>query len=196
VLIASKNKGKIAEFQRMLEPQGYEVVSLLDFPDAPDVEETGDTFHENARLKAEAIAKKFSCIAIADDSGLVVDALDGRPGVYSARFAGEEKDDQKNIEKVLNELSGVPMSKRSAHFTCVLAVSGLDFSTFFVEGECHGLITLEPAGSQGFGYDPIFYIPEKGKTFAELSADEKNKISHRALALKKLEAKMNTLTHS
>ncbi|HET6872764.1 MAG TPA: XTP/dITP diphosphatase [Sporolactobacillaceae bacterium] len=193
VLIASKNAGKIAEFRRMLTPQGYEVVSLLDYPDAPDVEETGDTFQENARLKSEAISQKFDCAAIADDSGLVVEALDGRPGVYSARYAGEEKDDQKNIDKVLDEISDVPMPERTAHFVCVLAVSVPGSPTLFVEGKCHGLIAQEPAGNQGFGYDPIFYIPDKGKTFAELSGEEKNEISHRAIALKKLEAQMSSL---
>lgn len=193
VLIASKNAGKIEEFRRLLSPLGYEVVSLLEFPDAPDVEETGDTFQENARLKAEAIAKAYNCIAIADDSGLAVDALGGRPGVYSARFAGEEKDDQKNIEKVLKELTGVSMSERTARFYCVLAVAGPGRSTLFFEGECSGLIAMEPKGTEGFGYDPIFYVPEKDKTFAELSSEEKNMISHRAQALKKLESRLGDL---
>ena len=195
VLIASKNSGKIAEFKQMLSPLGIEVVSLLDFLDAPDVEETGETFQQNAKLKAEAITKRYGCIAIADDSGLVVDKLEGRPGVYSARYAGEDKDDQKNIEKVLEELSGIPMPERTAHFVCVLAISSPERPTYFVEGECHGLIATNPSGTEGFGYDPIFYVPGKGKTFAELSSNEKNTISHRARALQKLKKKFSELVN-
>ena len=196
VLIASKNEGKIKEFHQLLLPLGFEVTSLNDLPDAPDVEETGETFQENAGLKSEAISNKYHCMAISDDSGLVIDALDGRPGVYSARYAGEEKDDQKNIEKVLEELKGVPMEERTAHFVCVLAVSRPGEATFFVEGQCHGLIAEAPAGDGGFGYDPIFLIPEKGKTFAELSSEEKNLISHRARALKMLESKLTGMKNS
>jgi len=196
VLIASKNEGKIKEFHQLLFPLGFEVTSLNDLPDAPDVEETGETFQENAGLKSEAISNKYHCMAISDDSGLVIDALDGRPGVYSARYAGEEKDDQKNIEKVLEELKGVPMEERTAHFVCVLAVSRPGEATFFVEGQCHGLIAEAPAGDGGFGYDPIFLIPEKGKTFAELSSEEKNLISHRARALKMLESKLTGMKNS
>lgn len=187
VLIASKNEGKIKEFRKMLAPYGTEVLSLNDLPDAPNVEETGATFQENARLKAEAIAERYQCLAIADDSGLAVDALGGRPGICSARYAGEEKDDRKNIEKVLKELEDVPMNERSARFVCVLAVSRPGSETVFAEGECRGLITTAPRGEGGFGYDPIFYIPEMNKTFAELTSEEKNAISHRARALKNLE---------
>jgi len=187
VLIASKNEGKIKEFRKMLAPYGTEVLSLNDLPDAPNVEETGATFQENARLKAEAIAERYQCLAIADDSGLAVDALGGRPGICSARYAGEEKDDRKNIEKVLKELEDVPMNERSARFVCVLAVSRPGSKTVFAEGECRGLITTAPRGEGGFGYDPIFYIPEMNKTFAELTSEEKNAISHRARALKNLE---------
>ncbi|MGV3488377.1 MAG: XTP/dITP diphosphatase [Tuberibacillus sp.] len=193
VLIASKNEGKVKEFKRLLSPLGLEVASLNDYSESPDVEETGTTFQENARLKAEAISEKYECMAISDDSGLVIDALGGAPGVYSARYAGEEKDDQKNIEKVLSELDGVPMEKRTAHFVCVLAVSRPGEPTFFVEGECHGLIATAPSGDGGFGYDPIFYVPEIGKTFAELTSDAKNRISHRARALKKLESRLAQL---
>ena len=186
IIIASQNKGKIEEFYQLFKPFNVEILSLLDFPEPLDVEETGKTFEENARLKAEAIAKAYDCVAIADDSGLVIDALDGRPGVYSARYAGEEKDDQKNIEKVLSELQGVPMEKRTAHFQCVLAISFPGQSTRFVSGQCHGIITEEPVGTHGFGYDPIFYIPEKGKTFAELDAGDKNQLSHRGKAMEAL----------
>ncbi|GGH83674.1 XTP/dITP diphosphohydrolase [Pullulanibacillus pueri] len=186
IVIASKNKGKIKEFETLFQTFDVEILSLLDFPEAVDVEETGTTFEANARLKAEEIARVYQCVAIADDSGLVVDALDGRPGVYSARFAGGQKNDKENIKKVLQELEGVPAEQRTAHFTCVLAISCPQRPTRFVSGECQGIITEKPSGSSGFGYDPIFYVPEYKKTFAEISAEEKNEISHRAQAMKKL----------
>lgn len=187
MIIASKNAGKIEEFKALFQPAGFEVLSLLDLKDAPDVEETGQTFKENARLKAEAIAKKYGCYALADDSGLVIDALDGRPGVYSARYAGESKDDQMNIEKVLSELDGVPMERRTAHFCCVLAVATPNGPTFYAEGKCEGLIAETPKGNNGFGYDPIFFLPDKNRTFAELTSVEKSTVSHRAKALQQLE---------
>lgn len=186
VIIASKNAGKVAEFEKLFAGLDVTVRSLLDFPDAPDVEETGETFQENARLKAEAIASAYGMLAIADDSGLAVDALDGRPGVFSARYAGLEKDDRKNIEKLLKELEGVPFKRRTARFCCVLAVSGPGRPTRFVEGECRGYIAEAPSGTGGFGYDPVFYVPEKGMTFAEMPAQVKNQISHRAKAMEKL----------
>ncbi|MFC4184783.1 XTP/dITP diphosphatase [Saccharococcus thermophilus] len=187
VIIATKNAGKTREFQALLGKRGVEVKSLLDFPDCPDVEETGSTFAENAILKAEAMARYFNTMVIADDSGLSIDALGGRPGVYSARYAGEEKNDQKNIAKVLSELEGVPFAKRTARFHCALAVAAPGRRTTVVEGTCEGYITEKPQGENGFGYDPIFYIPQKGKTMAQLSAEEKNQISHRAKALEKLD---------
>jgi XTP/dITP diphosphohydrolase len=187
VIIATKNAGKTREFQALLGKRGVEVKSLLDFPDCPDVEETGSTFAENAILKAEAMARYFNTMVIADDSGLSIDALGGRPGVYSARYAGEEKNDQKNIAKVLSELVGVPFAKRTARFHCALAVAAPGRRTTVVEGTCEGYITEKPQGENGFGYDPIFYVPQKGKTMAQLSAEEKNQISHRAKALEKLD---------
>jgi XTP/dITP diphosphohydrolase len=187
VIIATKNAGKAREFQALLGKRGVEVKSLLDFPNCPDVEETGNTFAENAILKAEAMARYFNTTVIADDSGLSIDALGGRPGVYSARYAGEEKNDQKNIAKVLSELEGVPFAKRTARFHCALAVAAPGRRTAVVEGTCEGYIAEKPQGENGFGYDPIFYIPKKGKTMAQLSAEEKNQISHRAKALEKLD---------
>ncbi|MBB5324612.1 XTP/dITP diphosphohydrolase [Anoxybacillus tepidamans] len=187
VIIATKNAGKAREFQALLEKKGVKVKTLLDFPDCPDVEETGSTFAENARLKAETIASYFQRTVIADDSGLSIDALDGRPGVYSARYAGEEKDDQANIAKVLKEMEGIPFAKRTARFHCALAVAVPNERTVVVEGTCAGYITDAPRGENGFGYDPIFYVPQKEKTMAELPKEEKNKISHRADALTKLE---------
>ncbi|WP_458412295.1 XTP/dITP diphosphatase [Schinkia sp. CFF1] len=193
ILIATKNKGKVKEFVSLFADKGVVVHSLLDFPDSPDVEETGETFAENARIKAETIAKQFSKIVIADDSGLSVDALNGRPGVYSARYAGEPKDDQANLEKVLRELKGVPFEKRTARFHCVLAVAIPNGETQFFEGTCEGYITEEANGENGFGYDPIFYLLDRKQTMAQLTNDEKNKISHRANAMKKLQESWNRL---
>ncbi|HZG60736.1 MAG TPA: XTP/dITP diphosphatase [Anoxybacillus sp.] len=193
VIIATKNAGKVKEFQTLFAEKEVEVKSLLDFENAPDVEETGETFAENAILKAEAIANYLNKVVIADDSGLVVDALDGKPGVYSARYAGEHKNDKDNIAKVLEELKGVPFEKRTARFHCALAVAIPHQRTVVVEGTCEGYIAEAPTGTNGFGYDPIFYVPEKQKTMAELSKEEKNKISHRANALKKLEKIWNDL---
>ncbi|KYD26907.1 MULTISPECIES: XTP/dITP diphosphatase [Geobacillus] len=187
IVIATKNAGKVREFAALFEKRGIEVKSLLDFPDVPDVEETGSTFAENAKIKAEAAADRLRRPVIADDSGLAVDALGGRPGVYSARYAGEEKNDARNIAKLLSELEGVPMEKRTARFHCALAVAIPGRPTAVVEATCDGYITEAPRGEGGFGYDPVFYVPERGKTMAELAPDEKNVISHRAKALAKLE---------
>ncbi|NMH85558.1 XTP/dITP diphosphatase [Heyndrickxia coagulans] len=185
VLIATKNKGKAKEFAALFSRFGLEVKTLLDMEGAPDVEETGKTFEENAILKAEAAANAYGMMAIADDSGLMVDALGGRPGVYSARYAGKEKNDEANIDKVLSELEGVPDEKRTASFYCALAVARPGKETFTVSGTLQGRITRERIGENGFGYDPIFML-SSGKTLAQLSAKEKNKISHRAHALAKL----------
>jgi XTP/dITP diphosphohydrolase len=187
VIIATKNAGKAKEFQSLFAEKGIEVKSLLDFDHVPDIAETGKTFAENAVLKAEAIANYFNKIVIADDSGLAVDVLDGKPGVYSARYAGEQKNDQANMEKVLAELKGIPFEQRTARFHCALAVAIPQGRTVVVEGTCEGYITEEPRGTNGFGYDPIFYVPDQQKTMAELSKEEKNKISHRANALKELQ---------
>lgn len=190
VIIATKNKGKASEFKNMFSANGYEVKTLLDIPGAPDVEETGTTFEENAILKAEAIARQFNQFVIADDSGLIVDALDGRPGVYSARYAGEDKLDEANTEKVLRELEGVPEAERTARFYCALALASPNQETITVSGTMEGLIINQPSGTNGFGYDPIFFVTEQGKTNAELTKEEKNKISHRANALKALNEKL------
>ncbi len=186
MVIATKNKGKITEFQQMFAKEGWEVRSLLDYPDLPDIVEDGETFAENAAKKAETLANYLNQMVIADDSGLVVDALDGRPGVYSARYAGEDKSDAANSEKVLNELVDVPGDDRTARFICLLAVAKPNQETFFYEGTCEGYIAMSAAGSNGFGYDPIFYLPELDKTMAQLMAEQKNERSHRAKALKQL----------
>ncbi|MEC1680335.1 XTP/dITP diphosphatase [Bacillus mojavensis] len=185
-IIATHNPGKVKEFKEILEPRGYEVKSLAEIGFTEEIEETGHTFEENAILKAEAVAKAVNKMVISDDSGLSVDNLGGRPGVYSARYAGEQKDDQANIDKVLSELKGIEKEQRTARFRCALAVSIPGEETKTVEGHVEGYIAEEPKGEYGFGYDPIFIVKDKDKTMAELTSDEKNKISHRADALKKL----------
>ncbi|KAA0549205.1 XTP/dITP diphosphatase [Bacillus sp. BGMRC 2118] len=189
IIIATKNKGKVKDFEVLFKTKGYEVISLLDIQNSPDIEETGATFKENAILKAEGIASIVNEIVIADDSGLAIDALDGKPGVFSARYAGEQKNDEENIQKVLHELQGE--KNRSAAFHCALAMAIPSKPTVVVEGTCHGVIAQQPVGENGFGYDPIFFVPEKNKTMAQLTKEEKNLISHRADALRKLEAELN-----
>jgi XTP/dITP diphosphohydrolase len=187
IIIATKNQGKVKEFESLLGPMGFSVQSLLDYPDALDVEETGATFEENAILKAEAIAKAFNRETIADDSGLMIDYLGGKPGIFSARYAGPEKSDEANMEKVLEELSEVEaVEERSARFVCALALSVPGQKAKTVVGTCEGVIAKEPEGENGFGYDPVFIVSGLDKTMAQLSKEEKNKISHRANALKKL----------
>ncbi|MED1420897.1 XTP/dITP diphosphatase [Bacillus smithii] len=189
VVIATKNKGKALEFEQMFQPFQIQVKTLLDLPEFPEIEETGATFEENAIIKAESVMIETKAMVMADDSGLVIDALDGRPGVYSARYAGPEKDDEANIQKVLRELEGVPLSKRTARFYCALALAIPGRETITVNGTCEGFITFEKKGANGFGYDPIFFVQGYERTMAELLPNEKNKISHRAEAL----AKMRTI---
>ncbi|SER75482.1 XTP/dITP diphosphohydrolase [Gracilibacillus ureilyticus] len=187
IIIATKNRGKMKDFEGLFATLNIKVTSLLDLPEEiEDIEETGTTFEENAAIKAEAICEKFGIPVIADDSGLEVDALNGEPGVYSARYAGEQKDDQANLQKVLSRLEGVPDSKRTARFVCVLAVANPGELTIFKRGECEGKIGHKPAGDNGFGYDPIFYPIESDRTMAEMAPAEKNKISHRRKALDQL----------
>ncbi|MFF2447753.1 XTP/dITP diphosphatase [Neobacillus sp. NPDC058068] len=193
VIIATKNPGKAREFEHIFASRGIVVRTLLDFPEIPDVEETGSTFEENAILKAEAVSKALNKMVIGDDSGLMVDALEGRPGIYSARYAGEPKNDQNNTDKVLSELKNVPEAERTARFYCALAVAVPGQETITVSGTCEGRILEERRGSNGFGYDPVFYVPEQGSAMAELSSDEKNKISHRANALKKLDVVLDSI---
>ncbi|UOQ47251.1 XTP/dITP diphosphatase [Gracilibacillus caseinilyticus] len=188
LIIATKNEGKMKDFRRLFEPYGIKVLSLLDLTDpVEDIEETGTTFEENAAIKAEAICRKFNTGVIADDSGIAIDALDGAPGVYSARYAGKAKDDQANLEKVLNELEDVPAEDRTGRFVCVLAIAQPEQKTIFKRGECEGTIASEPKGVHGFGYDPIFYPSGRAKTMAELTPEEKNQISHRRKALDQIE---------
>jgi len=185
VVIATKNKGKARDFEAIFGPLGYEVLTLFDVAPSMDIEETGTTFEENAVLKAEALAKDLGQLVIADDSGLEVDALNGEPGVYSARYAGDH-DDEANINKVLANLAETPDNERTARFVCCLAITGPNFPTMTVKGYCEGQILRERQGTDGFGYDPIFYMPELGKTLAEVTAEEKGKVSHRGNALRLL----------
>ncbi|KGA98126.1 deoxyribonucleotide triphosphate pyrophosphatase [Alkalihalobacillus alcalophilus ATCC 27647 = CGMCC 1.3604] len=193
LIIATKNQGKAKELASIFSEDGIEVKTLLDYPEIPDIVEDGETFQENALKKASVIAKEFQLPVLADDSGLIVDALGGEPGVYSARYAGEGKDDQANLEKVLLELKGVPIDKRTARFHCTLALAFPTGESHFFEGDCEGIITEEPKGNGGFGYDPIFFVPEKGVTMAELEPVEKNKISHRAKAIEVLKKNQHLL---
>ncbi|WP_042345484.1 XTP/dITP diphosphatase [Bacillus massiliigorillae] len=191
LIIATKNQGKAKEFAALFSPLGYEFLTMLDLEDAKDVEETGTTFEANAILKAEALCEQFNTMVIADDSGLIIDALDGRPGVYSARYAGEAKSDEANIDKVLAELEDVPAEERTARFYCALAIAAPGKETMTVAGTVEGIITSARQGENGFGYDPIFYVPSLERTMAQLQSSEKNAISHRANALKNLQAELH-----
>ena len=186
VVIATRNPGKLREIQAILSPLRLKILSLRDFPDIPEIIEDGQTFEENAVKKAGAVARQTGRTAIADDSGLAVDALQGRPGVFSSRYAGENATDTERYQKLLKEMAGIPPGERGAVFICAMAVASPDGKVQTVEGQCRGEIALAPRGTRGFGYDPVFYLPERGKAMAELDPEVKNRISHRALALEKL----------
>ena len=189
-VLATHNPGKLAEMKAILSELGVEVISPAEAGVEVDVEETGTTFAENAMLKAKAVCAAAGRPAIADDSGLCVDALNGGPGVYSARYGGEGLDDRRRCRLLLNNLRG--QTSRAAHFTCAVACAFPNGDTLTAEGRCDGAIAFAPMGEGGFGYDPVFLIPEKGKTFGQLSPEEKSAISHRGRALaafaEKLEA--------
>ena len=188
VVIATRNAGKLLEIQSILAPLGLKIISLSHFPEIPEIIEDGQTFEENAVKKAVAVARQTGRIAIADDSGLAVDALHGRPGVFSSRYAGENATDADRYRKLLKEMAEIPQRKRGAAFICAIAVASPEGKTETVEGQCHGEIAPTPRGSHGFGYDPVFYLPELGKTMAELDPEVKNRISHRARALERLKS--------
>lgn len=187
LLIATRNKGKIKELSELLKNSKIEINSLDDFANTEDVAETGKTFAENARIKAKSYALQTNCRTLSDDSGLEVEALKNAPGIYSARFAGENSSDVENINKLLEELEKYSQQKRRARFVCAIAVSDKNGKIQFIEeGICNGAIAEKPKGSNGFGYDSVF-IPEGfDRTFAELSPDIKQKISHRSKALEKI----------
>lgn len=188
IIIATNNEGKAKEFKVLFERYGIKATSLLDLEqELPDIDETGSTFEENSALKSEGIANILQIPVMADDSGLVIDALDGEPGIFSARYAGEPKDDKKNIVKVLEKLKDVPTEERTARFVCVLSVSIPGETTIYKKGYCEGTIGFEEKGIHGFGYDPIFIPEGYSQTMAELGPEEKNKISHRKNAMVQLE---------
>ncbi|MDN6196163.1 MAG: XTP/dITP diphosphatase [Atopostipes suicloacalis] len=191
IIIATKNVGKAKEFKELFNRYGYQIKTLLDFPEIEDVPETGDTFAENAYQKASAISKKLNTIVLADDSGIEVDALNGKPGIYSARFAGEHGNDKKNNQKLLSELEGLPSEKRTANFHCSLVMVGPTKEPLYVEGNVYGQVLEEGRGEYGFGYDSLFYMKDLDKTMAELTSKEKNAISHRAQAIVKLEEQLD-----
>ena len=187
LIVATRNAGKTREFKKLFADFGYEIKDLNDFSDLPEIEETGMTFEENARLKAETIAKITGEVVVADDSGLCVDVLGGLPGVWSARFSAPDPTDEKNIAKLLHELAptAITPQRRSAHFHTTLVAAHPDRESLVVEADWSGYIALTPKGENGFGYDPIFLV-DAFRTAAELSDEEKNKVSHRAQALQKL----------
>jgi len=181
IIAATKNRNKLREFGEIL--KGFEIISQEDAGVDIDVEETGTTFEENSYLKAKAIYDITGITTIADDSGLCVDALNGEPGVYSARYGGEGYDDKGRVELLLKNMKDVPKEERTARFVCVITLVGKD-GVITARGECEGKIDYEPKGENGFGYDPVFFVEQYGKTMAEVTQEEKNAISHRGKALK------------
>lgn len=188
LVMASRNPGKVRELGEILKDLDLSLLSLTDFPELPEIPEAGATFRENAAAKARETARLTGLPALADDSGLEVEALGGAPGVFSARYAQDRTHpaaptDQDNWRKLIEELQGVPWEQRRARFVCEIALALPDGRLFTARGECPGIIAYEPKGSQGFGYDPVFWVPEFGRTMAELGPERKNRISHRARAL-------------
>ena len=190
ICAATGNAGKLRELRRILEAQGHEVVSQKQLGITIEPEETGTTFAENALIKAETICKACGLPTIADDSGLCVDALNGGPGVYSARYGGEGLDDRGRYMLLLQTMRG--QTTRAAHFTCAIACAFPNGDTITAEGQAPGTIAFAPMGEGGFGYDPVFFVPDKAKTFAQLTQEEKAEISHRGKALREFTAKLET----
>lgn len=195
ILLATQNQGKVKELQEMLADTQIDVISLRDVENWEDVEETGSTFAENASLKARIAAERTGYIALADDSGLEVDALNGEPGVYSARYAGEPKDDERNNDKLLKAMEKVPDEERAARFRCALVIATPEGKEFLTEGTIEGRISRMRRGKDGFGYDPLFFMPDFGRTMAELTVIQKNKVSHRAQAFQKAIPILKELIH-
>jgi len=184
LIVASRNPDKIAELRHALAGLDLEIRSATDFPAVPEVEEHGRTLAENARLKARAVFRATGQLSLADDTGLEVDALDGAPGVHSGRYAGPEQSYARNLAKLLERLAGVPAERRSARFRTVAAIVFPDGREALVEGVCEGRILEAPRGTGGFGYDPVFLVPEIGRTFAELTLEQKDRLSHRGRAMR------------
>ena len=195
LLIATNNAGKVWEFRQLLDGCGWELVTPADLGIALDVEETGQTYLENATMKAVAFAKASGLTALADDSGLEVDALDGRPGILSARYAGPDLTDAERAGELLKELAGVPDEERTARFRCVIAIAKNEDDVRSVEGTVEGRIAREPKGENGFGYDPVFLLPGRELTAAELTPDEKHAVSHRGVATRKASKLLENMLH-
>ncbi len=199
LVTATKNPGKVREMAALLADMDVRLLSLADFPELPDIPEEGATFAKNARYKAREVARLTGLAALADDSGLEVAALQGRPGVFSARYAQDRTaphppTDEDNWRKLLDEMQGVPWEQRQARFVCEIALALPDGRLFRARGDCPGYIALQPEGEQGFGYDPVFWLPEYGATMATVGLEVKNAISHRGRALKELKEILLTLT--
>lgn len=193
VVVGSHNPGKVREIQKILAALPVELRSLDDYPDAVPPEEIGETFAENARLKARELARQTGAWVLADDSGLCVDALDGRPGVRSARYGGPGASDEQKAALLLGELRDVPDEERGAAFVCAIALASPDEVVVEAEGRCAGRITRQPRGRNGFGYDPVFFYPAFGSTFAEAAPGDKNRVSHRGVALRALASSLAEL---
>jgi XTP/dITP diphosphohydrolase len=185
LLLATSNPGKIREYRYLLKELGYQITTLAEEGITIVVTESGNSYDQNARLKAVAYAKFSQFMALADDSGLEVDALNGEPGFQSARFGGETISDADRVSLLLAKLNGIPWERRTARFKCIIAIAIPEGQCEICYGECRGMIALEAKGKNGFGYDPVFFVPELGKTMAELPMEMKNKISHRACASEK-----------
>ena len=185
IVLATRNHGKVQEMKDLLSPFRVEVKSVEDYPECPEVVEDGKTFAENAIKKAETISKYLNLPALADDSGLEVDAIDGRPGVFSARYAGPNATDEENNQKLIECLQDVPPGDRKARFRTVIAIAIPGEETWTCDGKVEGQIVLSPSGHNGFGYDPLFYLPDLQKTMGQLTREEKNQISHRGNAMRK-----------
>ena len=188
IVIATSNEDKVREIDEILEGTGYNAVSMKEAGFCPEIIEDGKTFEENALIKAKAVhdLSDGSDYVMADDSGICIDALDGAPGIYSARFCGENTTYPEKFAKIFEMLKDVPEEKRTARFVCAIAVVRPDGTSFTVRGEVEGVLHEEPAGENGFGYDPIFYVPEFGMTTAQMPPEQKNSISHRGRALRKM----------
>jgi XTP/dITP diphosphohydrolase len=193
IILGSSNEGKLRELRALLEGLPVEVRGLGDYPQAGPPEETGETFAENARLKATVLAGQLGAWVLADDSGLCVEALGGAPGVRSARYAGEDATDEERVAKLLDALAGVDCPQRGAAFVCAAALASPEGVLIETEGRCEGRIARHPRGENGFGYDPVFFYPDFGATFAEVSAEAKNAVSHRGRALRALAERLPEL---
>ena len=196
LLLATNNQAKVYEYRSLLRNPAYELVTLAEEGITTVVDEVGESLEENARLKATSLATESQLLALADDSGLEVDALGGEPGRLSARYAGEGASDGDRVNYLLSRLKGVPWPERSARFRCVIAIATPDGELELCSGECRGIITFEPKGKHGFGYDPVFFLPQLDKTMAELPLEIKNQVSHRGQAARKVSQVLERLSCS